>query len=107
MILYRFLCKMPVVKHFMGIQRPDLPMLPPTEDSYEADDIGAPRVDIPPIRDRIHIPEPRPTEETEAAQDEGSAEGEGSSAPVETAPKAKPQANGKGNKSAKSKKRKK
>ena len=106
-ILYRFLCKMPVVKHFMGIQRPDLPMLPPTEDSYEADDIGAPRVDIPPIRDRIHIPEPRPTEEAEAAQDEGSAEGEGSSAPVETAPKAKPQANGKGNKSAKSKKRKK
>ncbi len=99
LILYRFLRRMPVVKHFMGIQRPDLPMLPPTEDSFEPNDIGAPQEDIPPIRDRIHIPEPRSTDEIPTSQTEQPAD---TSADVPT-----PKTQAKSQRSTKSKKRKK
>ena len=55
LILYPWLKKMPVVKHFMRIQRPDLPQITTDEDAapLEVGDIGYEDPDVPPIHEGI------------------------------------------------------
>ncbi len=55
LILYPWLKKTPVIKHFVGIQRPDLPMITAPEDSLGtvAGDIGYEDPPVPPVFEGI------------------------------------------------------
>ena len=65
LILYRWLCKVPVVRHLMKIQRPDLPETSTPEDAVPmvAGDIGHRDPFIPPVRPAIEEPLPPVAEE--------------------------------------------
>ncbi len=56
LLLYPFLRKLPIVKHAMGIQRPDLPLLPVEKADISSDDIGHRDEDIPPTLDGVPYP---------------------------------------------------
>ncbi len=56
LLLYPILRKLPVIKHVMGIQRPDLPLLPVEEAAVLPDDIGHRDADIPPTQEGVPYP---------------------------------------------------
>lgn len=56
LILYPFLRKCPVVKHAMGIQRPDLPLLEEEATDPLPGDIGHREPEPPPVQKGIYVP---------------------------------------------------
>ena len=56
LLLYPILRKLPVIKHAMGIQRPDLPLLPVEEATILPEDIGHRDEDIPPTQNGVPYP---------------------------------------------------
>ena len=59
LLLYPILRKLPVIKHAMGIQRPDLPLLPVEETTILPEDIGHRDEDIPPSQSGVPYPSRR------------------------------------------------
>ena len=56
LILYPFLRRLPIVKHAMGIQRPDLPVMEAEPCALEAGDIGAREASVPPTQEGVYVP---------------------------------------------------
>ncbi len=56
LLLYPFLRKMPIIKHAMGIQRPDLPMIEEEKIEIQPGDIGHREVEPPPVQEGIYVP---------------------------------------------------
>ncbi len=55
-ILYPFLRKLPIIKHAMGIQRPELPEMAVEETEMLPGDIGYRETEAPPVHEGIHVP---------------------------------------------------
>ncbi|MBE6585323.1 MAG: hypothetical protein E7645_02210 [Ruminococcaceae bacterium] len=56
LILYPLLRKLPVVKHLVGIQRPELPEMEPEKVEAGPGDIGYRESSLPPVREGVYVP---------------------------------------------------
>jgi len=76
LILYRYLNKLPILKHVMGIQRPDLPLLSKEPCDAQPGDIGYLEADTPPVREGIRVPSAKELAEIKKNREELGANGE-------------------------------
>ena len=88
LILYPFLKKLPIIKHAMGIQRPDLPEMAAEETEILPCDIGYRELDAPPVHEGIYVPSKQEVEvlkkiRAEEAAKAAEAQTEASQTPVQ------------------------